>query len=221
MTSLRSRSRAPLAALSLVLVAVCAGASTAGAPVPVADGVAACTWLKLKAKASSFEVEEDDAGLGPKRAPSATCYLQLMFAAPDKANPHGRYGGPLLCQVDFETWEMSGMGEGYEGKALGDGNVLGIGTFMTFKNDAGDVIMGFTSTRMAIAVNKKTGEFKKATLTSSSGELFLDGFEGSVFNETPAPIFGGFSVKGSTVQEGKVPADALALLADSPCSMAP
>jgi hypothetical protein len=91
MTSLRSRSRAPLAALSLVLVAVCAGASTAGAPVAVADGVAACSWLKLKAKASSFEVEADDAGLGPKRGPSATC-LQLLFAA-RAANPHGVYGG--------------------------------------------------------------------------------------------------------------------------------
>lgn len=221
MTCLRSRSRAALAALSLVLVAVCAGASAAGDPVPVADGVAACSWLKLKAKASSFEVEEDDAGLGPKRAPSATCYLQLMFAAPDAENPHGRYGGPLLCQVDFASWEMSGLGEGYDGKALGDGNVLGIGTFMTFKNDAGDVIMGFTSTRMAVAVNKKTGEFKKAKLASSSGELYVDGLLGSVFNETPAPLFGGFSVKGSTVPEAKVPADARALVADSPCSMAP
>ena len=221
MTSLRSRSRAALAALSLVVVAVCAGASTAGAPVPVADGVAACTWLKLKAKASSFEVEEAGAGLGPKRAPSATCYLQLMFAAADADNPHGQYGGPLLCQVDFETWEMSGMSEGYDGKALGDGNVLGIGDFMTFKNDAGDAIMGFTSTRMAISVNKKTGEFKKATLTSSSGELLLDGFQGSVFNETPAPIFGGFSVKGSTVPEAKVPEGARALVADTPCGMAP
>src|SRR5258705_13669 len=180
MTNLRSRSRAALAALSLVLVAVCAGASTAGAPVPVADGVAACSWLKLKAKASSFEVEEGDAGLGPKRAPSATCYLQLMFAAADKANPHGQYGGALLCQVDFETWAMSGVGEGYDGKALGDGNVLGIGDFVTFRNAAGDVIMGFTTTRMAISINKKTGEFKKATLTSTSGELLLDGFEGSV-----------------------------------------
>ena len=42
---------------------------------------------------------------------------------------------------------------------------------MTFKNEAGDVITGFTSNRLTISINKKTGEFKKATFTSFSGEL--------------------------------------------------
>ncbi len=216
MVNLRSRSRAALAALSLVLVAVCAGASAAGDPVPVADGVAACSWLKLKAKASGYEVEAASAGLGPKRGVSATCYLQLMFTAADGANPHGRYGGPILCQVDFETWEMSSVGEGFDGKALGDGNVLGIEDFMTFKNEAGDIITGFTSNRLTISINKKTGEFKKATFTTFSGELLA----GSLFNETPAPIFGGFVAKGSTVPEAKVPEEARALVAGTACGTA-
>lgn len=219
MASLCSRSRAALAALSLLLVAVCGSGSRAGAQ--GIDGVAACSWLKLKAKASGYEVLDADAGLGPKRGPSATCYVQLNYSAPDEANPHGRYGGPLLCQTDFETWEMSLMGEGYDAKALGDGSALASPDFMTFRNAAGDVIMGFTSSRMTISVNKKTGEFKKATLTSLSGELLLDGFTGSVFNETPAPIVGGFSVKGSTVPQDKVPAEAQALVAKSVCAMAP
>ena len=107
------------------------------------------------------------------------------------------------------------MGEAYDGKALGDGNALASPDFLTFENAAGDVIMGFTSSRLTITVDKKTGEFKKATLTSLSGELLLDGFTGSVFNETPAPIVGGYTVKGSSVPQDKVPAEARALVAES------
>lgn len=199
-----------LAAVAVLAAALCAAAP--GARAQVADGVAQCVWLKLKAKAAGFEIEDGDAGLGPKRGPSAVCYMQLNYAAPDADNLHGRYSAPILCQVDFENWAMSEFGDGYDGKALADGNVLGLEDFVSFKNDAGDILEGYSSSRMLISVDKQ-GAFKKATLASSSGELLRN----STFNDTPALLFGGFTVKGSSVPVTKVPDAAKALVAGGMC----
>lgn len=202
MASLAFCSRAALAALSLSLL-VGAGAATASAQVPA--GIADCAWLKLKAKASGYEREGAADGLGKKRGPSATCYMQLA------AGGGNTYTAPLVCQIDFVNWENTSAVEGYAGTQLADGNVISQGDYMTFRNAAGDVIQGYTSARIAISVGK-LGEFKKATFSSFSGELT----DGSMFAETPALLFGSFSVKGSTVPAEKVPEEARAQVGACP-----
>lgn len=206
---------AKLAAVALVLVAVCSVGSEARAQ--VANDAAHCAWLKLKAKASGFELEAADAGLGPKRSASATCYMQLVYSAPDKIHPNGSYAAPVLCPADFATWQMTGgLGEGYMGKKLADGNVLSMDNYLTFTNEGGDSIEGFSSARLLITTDK-LGAFKKATLTSFSGELAPT----ALFNDTPAFLFGSFTVKGSTVTADKVPQPARDLVSGGVCSMMP
>jgi hypothetical protein len=200
---------AKLAASLLAILAVCTVAPSAGAQ--VMDGIAHCQWLKLKAKATGVELNEDS--LGPKRSVSATCYMQLVFLAPDAGNPHGRYGAPLLCQVNAADWEASASpGEAYEGMALGDGNAVSIDDYLTLKNAAGDVIQGYTSNRLTITVDK-AGAFRSASFLTYSGELL----DGSSYSLTPALLFGGYTVKGSSLPEAKVPAEARALVAGGVC----
>src|SRR5262245_52481359 len=94
------------AVLGLLIVACVASAPSARAQ--VANDLADCVWLKLKAKASGFELANGDAGLGKKkRAPSAVCYMQLVYSGPEDGLPNGSYNAPLLCQTDFESWEMT------------------------------------------------------------------------------------------------------------------
>jgi len=194
---------ARLAVLSLVVVALAASAPRAQAQVQ--DNIAQCVWLKVKAKAAGLEVLAGDAGLGPKRGPAATCYMQLVYSG---GGTHGSYSAPFICQSDFETWETTGMlGEGFTGKKLADGNVVSLDNYVTFSNAAGDSIEGFSSARLVISTDKTGTVFKKAALTSTSGELS----ESALFNDTPAPIWGSFSFKGSSLPETKVPPEVLAV----------
>ena len=194
---------ARLAVLSLVVLGLAAVAPRAQAQVQ--DDIAQCVWLKVKAKASGLEVLGGDAGLGPKRGPAATCYTQLVYSG---GGSHGSYTGAFICQSDFQTWEMTGLlGEGFTGKKLADGNVVSVDNYVTFTNAAGDSIEGFSSARLVISTDKTGTVFKKATLTSYSGELG----EAALFNDTPAPLWGSFSFKGGSLPETKVPAEVLAV----------
>jgi len=194
---------AKLAWLWLVVVAVAAGAVRAQAQVQ--DDIAQCAWLKVKAKAAGLEILPGDAGLGPKRGPSATCYAQLVWSS---GGTHGSYDAPMICQEDFQNWQVTGLpGEGFSGKKLADGNAVSMDNYLTFTNAAGDSIEGFTSARLLISTDKTGTIFTKATLTSYSGELS----EMSLFNDTPAPLWGSFSFKGTSLPAEKVPAEALAL----------
>ena len=200
------------AVLGLLIVACVASASSARAQVQ--NGLAHCAWLKLKAKASGYELANGDAGLGKKRGPSATCYMQLVYSAPGDGTPNGSYNAPLVCQTDFQTWEMTSAFEGYSGKKLGDGNVTSLDDYMTFANPAGDSIEGFASARLVISADKTGMVFKKATFVSLSGELG----ENAWFNDTAVYLFGSFTVKGSSVPAAKVPAEVQAAVAGNGCA---
>ena len=194
---------ARLAVLGLVVGAMVLFASRAQAQVQ--DDIAQCVWLKVKAKASGLEVLAGDAGLGPKRGTSATCYMQLVYSS---GGTHGSYDAPLICQIDFENWQVTGLlGEGFSAKKLADANAVSMDNYLTFTNAAGDSIEGFTSARLVISTDKTGTVFKKAALTSYSGELS----ELALFNATPAPLWGSFAFKGSSLPAEKVPAEALAL----------
>ena len=115
----------------------------------------------------------------------------------------------ILCALPWKAWaDIS------ETTVLQAGNVLSLDDYMTFANAAGDSIEGFASARLTISADKTGMVFKKATFTSLSGELSPL----ALFNETPANLFGSFSVKGSSLPAEKVPAEARALVADNGCA---
>ncbi len=213
MANLRWSVLARLAVLSLGAAFLSGSASGASAPVVVPDGVANCVWLKVKAKGSGYELRLDAAGLGPKRSITADCYLQLVYMAVDAEHPHGRYGGPILCPIDFENWAASPMDESFAATALLDGNAIAVDGYLTFTNAAGDIIQGYGTHRVLISVDPKTGAFKKATFQTLGGEMI----DNSHYSLTPADVIGGYSATGSSVTAEKVPQPAKNLVADSPC----
>jgi hypothetical protein len=112
------------------------------------------------------------------------------------------------------NWQATATpGEAYEGMALGDGNVIGIDDYLTLKNEAGDVLQGYASTRLTITTDKTNTVFKKATFQTYSGELM----DNSWYALTPAYMFGGYTVKGSWLPEAKVPAEARDLVDGGVC----
>jgi hypothetical protein len=212
MPGLRILRLASVAFVSLCLVSLAPAPSHAADPIVVPDGIAHCQWLKIKAKASGYELLDGDAGLGPKRSLVADCYMQLVFM-PGGGNPHGKYGAPLLCPVDFQNWAASPMQDSFSGVALQDGNVIAVDNYLTFTNAASDVIQGWGTHRILITIDKKTGAFKKASFQTLGAEMIDD----STYNLTPAFVMGSFSVTGSSVTPDKVPAEAKQLVTDSPC----
>jgi hypothetical protein len=215
MVNLRTSVLARLASLSLGIALVGALASDAVAQgVTVSDGVANCVWLRVKAKGSGLEVLDGDAGLGPKHSFTTDCYMQLVFMAPDANHLHGRYGAPLLCPVDAEHWEASSMDDSFQGTALADGNIIAVDDYLTFTNAAGDVIQGWGTHRVLITVDKTTLAFKKATFQTLGGEMI----DASLFNDTFMNVIGGYTATGVSLTADKVPPEAKALVAASPCA---
>jgi hypothetical protein len=201
-------SRARFAALTVSIATLCSLAGTAGAQ--IADGIADCAWLRMKVKASGFELLPDTAGLGKKRAYSATCYVQLMFQAPSDGNPYGRYLGPILCPVDAANWDAVSS---VTGQILADGSAVFADNELMFMNEASDVVQGFSASILRVKLDK-LGAFKGATFQTLGGELIED----STFFTTPAKMLGGYTVTGSTVPVLKVPPEAQALVSMTPCA---
>ncbi|HTO55610.1 MAG TPA: hypothetical protein VMR50_19665 [Myxococcota bacterium] len=196
--------------LCLASAGLCASARAQG--LPVTDNVANCAWLKVTAHASGYEYT-GQAGLGAKRSYSATCYMQLVFMPATGDNPNGRYGAPILCQVDAANWEASPMEQSFSARKLADGNAVSVDNYLTFKNAAGDVIQGYGVQRLSISVDK-TGAFRSATFQTLGGELMDE----SMFFGSFMTVVGGYTAKGSTVPVTKVPPQALQLVAGGPCS---
>jgi hypothetical protein len=205
MPNLRASLSVLVASLSLCVASV----SHAADPIPVPDGIANCQWLKVTARGTGYEVMDANAGLGPKRSLSADCYMQLVYMA---GGPHGHYGAPILCMTDAVNWDMSSFDGSYSADGLGDGNALATDDLLEFTNSGGDMMAGYTTSRLTISVDPKTGLFKKATLVSLGGEL-----TDSLFSQTFMPVVGGLSVKGSSITADKVPPQAKQLLAGGPC----
>jgi hypothetical protein len=202
-----------VAALSLSVALLSGPASGASTPPVVPNGVANCVWLKVKARGSGYELRLDSAGLGPKRTIAAECYMQLVWMAVDADHPHGQYGSPLLCPVDFENWAASPMDQSFTSTALLDGNTIAVDDYLTFTNAAGDIIQGYGTHRVLIAVDPKTQAFKKATFQTIGGEMI----DGSHYALTPADVIGGYTATGTSVTADKVPQPAKDLVAASPC----
>jgi len=209
-----------LAALALTAAVVSAAPARAGAPPAPAFDAANCQWLKITVSARMVELLDDDAGLGARRGSRAVCYLQLVYSAPDPNNPdapNGTYSGPVLCQDDGNgDWVMSGPDDSLIAKVLPGGDAVGIDNYMTFKNEAGDVIQGFGSHWLHFTVDA-TGKFRSATFQTLAGELL----DGSVFfldAPTASSVMGSYTSKGGSVPVTKVPPGAVALVTPSPCS---
>jgi hypothetical protein len=107
------------------------------------------------------------------------------------------------------------MDESFSGIALGDGNVIAVDDYLTFKNIGGDVIQGYGTHRILISADKTTGAFKKATFQTLGAEMIDNSFSFLTF-ET---VMGGYSASGSSVTADKVPQAAKDLVAASPCNM--
>ena len=203
-----------VAVVSAGVLFLCKSAAAQG--VVVSDDAANCAWLKITAHGSGLEYKADSAGLGPRRSVSATCYMQLVFIAPDANNPHGRYEAPLLCQTAqgaAPVWEASVMQESFSGMKLADLNVLAADNYLTFKNVGGDVIQGYGTHRLLIKADPKTGAFKGASFQTLGGEMI----DGSMYFKSFTTIAGGYSAGGTTVPVAKVPPEAQALVAGGPC----
>jgi hypothetical protein len=205
-------------AVALGVACLCvASPSHAGAPVPVPDGVADCAWLKIGVSAKMTDLLAGDAGLGAKHASRAVCYLQLHFTPADPNDPgapHGRYTGPVLCQNDGNgDWVMSGPDDSFTAIAFPDGNAIGVDNYMTFTNEASDVIQGFGTHVLHITVDQ-TGAFRSATFQTLTGELL----DASTFFLTDLPVIGSYTSHGTTVPAAKVPPGAVLLVTPSMCT---
>lgn len=204
-----------LALLSLVALTPSVRAGEAPPPLVIPDDIGHCVWMKISARASGYEFKADDAGLGPKHALKADCYMQLVYMAPTIGFPHGSYGAPLICavaQTDVTEWEATLPERSYRGMKLADLNVIATDNQLAFKNIGGDLIEGYTSSRVLFTVDKKTGAFKSAKFETFGGQM-----QGaSLFNETFMTVVGGFTAKGTSVPVTKVP-QAVQDLAENMC----
>jgi hypothetical protein len=209
--------RLGLAVVAAGVLVLCKSAAAQEVVVP--DDIAKCVWLKISARGTGFEYMADAAGLGAKRSIRADCYLQLVYMAPTADFPqHGSYEGPLLCQTAqgaAPVWEASVMEQSFVGMKLADLNILSADVSLTFKNAGGDVIQGYGTHRIQIKTDPKTGAFKSATFQTLGGEMIGS----SMFFDSFMTVVGGYTAKGTTVPVAKVPPEAQALVAGSPCNM--
>ena len=212
-----ARNTLRLAVLSAALLLASGAARAQEEVVVVPDDVAKCVWLKVSARATGYEFKADTAGLGSKRSLKADCYMQLVYMAPSADFPHGRYAAPLLCQTEqgeVPVFEATLMDESFSGMKLADLNIVSADNYLTFRNAGGDRIQGYGTHRILISVDKKTGAFKKATFQTLGAEMI----DSSLFNQSFMTVVGGFTAKGSSVPVEKVPPEAQALVAGSPCN---
>ncbi len=199
--------------LSLVLLVVGALCAPAGASrAQGAVGIAHCTWLKIKVVGKGYEHDMNAHVLGVKRSVSATCYAQLVYAAASGEFPYGRYTAPLICE-DGVIWEASNAAEGLSSAVLANGDALSDDDYLTFGNSGGDVVQGYASHLLTLALDKKTGALKKASFRTLAGQMI----DGSLYNQTPANVFGAYTASGSSVAADKVPAGVLEIMSSGMC----
>jgi hypothetical protein len=187
-------------------------ASTGSARAQGAIGLADCAWLKIKVVGKGYEHDMTEHLLGPKRSVTATCYAQLVYTAPGGEFPNGRYTAPLICE-DGLLWEASSAAEGLSATVLANGDAISDDDYLTFGNSGGDVVQGYASHLLTLALDRKTGALKKVAFRTLAGQMI----DGSLYNRTPENIFGSYGARGASLAADKVPEGAREIMSEGMC----
>lgn len=199
-----------LAGLLIAVATLLGAAGTARAQ--GALDLADCAWLKIKVVGKGYEHDMSAGLLGPKRSVTATCYAQLVYTPPGGEFPYGRYTAPLICE-DGLIWEASNAAEGLSATVLANGDAYSDDDYLTFGNSGGDVVQGYASHLLTLALDKKSGALKKAAFQTLAGQMI----DGSMYNRTPENVFGAYGAKGASLPADKVPEEVRAIVSEGMC----